>query len=501
MKKLLLIFAIFAIIGITLTGCPGDVCEYCGEDPCVCPDCPNCHEKPANCTCPDCDGCGNKPAFCVCCPDCNQYPCVCPCDVCDQFPCVCVPLDPAVIAMDNADFGSGATVTERLNITSKAELLAFFDRTTLNAGNYVLNITTTSINLGTDKLILAISSGTGRNISIRGSMSTTTISQTNASTDTPGNSILRVEKGEKVILRSVTLDGNTKDSVVHVRGAGSSLVIQDNNVTIKNGFPGVIVTGGTLTMNNGRIADSSTGVVIVDGGTFSMAGGSIASNEMGVYVTNQYDSGAGNSVFTMSGGTIQGNSDHGVYLGNFMASDDAKDSTDTYTFTMTGGNIYNNDRCGVILWNNSTFTMTGGFIYSNGDQGVHIGASTSTNMDGTFIMNNGNITTNGGSGVLIEGGSFTMSGGTISGNEGEFGGVSAAWFEDNPRAISFEKKATGGTIIGNGDTGANLNFAVNGYTEKDETEITRTTTVATNEALTVTIALDGTMTNTGTWDN
>jgi type I restriction enzyme R subunit len=64
-----------------------EVCEVCGQRPCVCPeeDCPECGEQPCVCPCPDC---GEHPCVCPC-PNCGAYPCECPCPRCGEWPCVC----------------------------------------------------------------------------------------------------------------------------------------------------------------------------------------------------------------------------------------------------------------------------------------------------------------------------------------------------------------------------------------------------------------------------
>jgi len=64
-----------------------EVCEVCGQRPCVCPeeDCPECGEQPCVCPCPDC---GEHPCVCPC-PKCGAYPCECPCPRCGEWPCVC----------------------------------------------------------------------------------------------------------------------------------------------------------------------------------------------------------------------------------------------------------------------------------------------------------------------------------------------------------------------------------------------------------------------------
>jgi len=166
-------------------------------------------------------------------------------------------------------------------------------------------------------------------------------------------------------------------------------LILDNNITLYESSPGkdipqvFVHAGGTFIMNNGSTITEGGGVIV--GGSFIMNGGTISNNWSskkggGVYVNPD-----GN--FTMNGGSIADNSalmGGGVYI--------AKKGT----FTMTGGNISGNDS-------------------SNG-----MGGGVFVDENGTFKMSNGNITNNT---AALAGGlagaspaTFTMSGGTISGN-------------------------------------------------------------------------------------
>ena len=112
-----------------------------------------------------------------------------------------------------------------------------------------------------------------------------------------------------------------------------------------NGHGVVIRAGGTFSLYNAKICDNQSGDasndsvgagVYVNGGTFQMYSGSIRENTAlrnggGVYVDG--DTGK----FTMSGGTIEGNTSSGENYG---------DGGGVYinggTFTMTGGSITNN---------------------------------------------------------------------------------------------------------------------------------------------------------------
>jgi len=76
---------------------------------------------------------------------------------------------------------------------------------------------------------------------------------------------------------------------------------------------------------------------------------------------------------------------------------------------ITGGSVSVN--------NNGTFTMSGGEISGNSGSGVSFSGGSS----GTFTMSGGEISGNNGSGVFFSGKIFTMSGGKISGNRSGVG--------------------------------------------------------------------------------
>jgi hypothetical protein len=106
------------------------------------------------------------------------------------------------------------------------------------------------------------------------------------------------------------------------------------------------------------------------------------------------------------------------------------------TFTMNGGNITNNRGSGVNVYDGGRFTMSEGTISGN-TSGYGGGVSNG----GTFTMSGGTISGNTASfsGGGVSGGTFTMSGGTISGNTArDGGGVSVGRFY-----------MEGGTIAGN----------------------------------------------------
>ncbi|MDR2176577.1 MAG: InlB B-repeat-containing protein [Treponema sp.] len=181
-----------------------------------------------------------------------------------------------------------------------------------------------------------------------------------------GNTVRLTLKGDQAE-RTVSLNSNGSLFTV---GSGVTLVL-DHNVTLlgrdTNNASLVTVRGGSLEMKTGSKIHGNAapegGGVYVDNGAFTMSGGTITGNTAtshggGVELCN-------NSTFTMSGGTISGNTG-----GNFGGG------VDVYrgAFTMSGGTISGNTAYfggGVFLYNNGTFTKQGGIIYgSDADDGL-----------------------------------------------------------------------------------------------------------------------------------
>jgi len=212
--------------------------------------------------------------------------------------------------------------------------------------------------------------------------------------------------------------------VIHVHEGGRFEM--RNGSVIKGGYRGVInrgiftMSGGTI---SGNTAYNTSGGGVINGGTFVMNGGTISGNSSS-FGGGVYNSGN----FAMSGGTISGNSSSfggggGVYVdrGTFTMSDG------TISGNTTSGNISSGG--GVICY--GTFTMSGGTISGNTANtggGVDIGTLISdTTYNGTFTMSGGTISGNiasgnnpWGGGVYVGGsGTFTKTGGTISGYAGD----------------------------------------------------------------------------------
>jgi hypothetical protein len=180
---------------------------------------------------------------------------------------------------------------------------------------------------------------------------------------------------------------------------------------------------------SGNEATNGGAVYVGEDGQFTMSGGTIggtgtqdtntATNGGGVYVKGSSTYGG---KFTMSTGTISGNTavtnGGGVYAGN--------DST----FTMSGGTIGGDkpntadNGGGVYVTGSGKFTMEG-IVEVSGNEaiyggGVYVGNGGTFEMNGGIIggdnLEKGNTSINSGGGVYVSNGEFTMSGGTIGYN-------------------------------------------------------------------------------------
>ena len=186
---------------------------------------------------------------------------------------------------------------------------------------------------------------------------------------------------------------------------------------------GVFVSSGSITMSSDAVISGNSagnnggGIYISYPGTFTMENGTISGNSAdknggGVYVHN---SGA----FTMNSGSISGNSatqnGGGVYAENIGTA-----------FTVKGGTIGGSTAAdanaakygGGVYVKNGTFTMSGGKVTGNSASkdggGVRLDKGT-FNMSGSAVISR-NTADGYGGGVDANDGSFTMSGGSITGN-------------------------------------------------------------------------------------
>ncbi len=263
---------------------------------------------------------------------------------------------------------------------------------------------------------------------------------------------------------------------------------------------GVYISGGTFNMYGGSITGNTAtdgrgrggGVYVTSGGAFKMFGGSITGNKAtdggGVYKIGS------NSTFTMTGGSITGNT--------------ADDSGGVYvnggSFTMSGGSITGNNvgtgKDGGGVYVNGKFTMSGGEIRNNTAPDTGNGGGVFVNYNGTFNMSDdssitGNTAFRGG-GVYVERslggnndkpGNFAMSSGTIGGattddaNQAQYGGgvYVAGTFTLTGGSITGNKtKGNGGGVYVNADS----TFTVSGAPKI--TNNTQKTTTSSNVYLT-----------------
>ena len=263
---------------------------------------------------------------------------------------------------------------------------------------------------------------------------------------------LRGIKANRTI--SLTSDG-------HLFGVfeGVTLIL-DNNITLQGRESNTsalvfVYSGAALRMNDGAAITDNTPLIDEEYG-YATGGG-------GVYVTR-------NAAFTMSGGTISGNSaqrgggvftagtftmhsgtisDNAAFIGGGVYVDE--DGTNNIRPFIVGDGVYV-DEGGIFergTFEGGTFTMSGGTISDNaaeGGGGVHV------DTGGTFTMSDGTISGNSardGGGVNIGDATFTMSGGTVSGNVASKGGGVLVWggtFTMNEGIVSGNSAWMGGGV-------------------------------------------------------
>jgi hypothetical protein len=307
--------------------------------------------------------------------------------------------------------------------------------------------------------------GSGENI-----MVTLEGSGTISPSSTNGN-VLRVGKGQTVIVKDLTLKGikNNEGSLVISSGdfvmEGNAVVTGNEKTGSDSAGGGIRIDGGTFTMRDNAAVKSNSagsgGGVRIESGTFTMMNNSTVSDNLrgsgvsvgGTFIMqdnasvsgNTDSAGVGGGVyvgyaggfsgrkgnFTMQGSAIvSGNSAYnggGVYIaaGNFTMQDNAIVSGNSATGNSSddgGGGVYAGDsgiftmRDNAVLKDNTALSYGGG-VYIGG-----VGFSS-----GDFFMEggtmSGNTAVNGG-GVYVAGryGTFTMKGGIISGNTADANG-------------------------------------------------------------------------------
>ena len=219
--------------------------------------------------------------------------------------------------------------------------------------------------------------------------------------------IMNIGNGSTVTLENGTVFDAAYSSIV-TKGAvaiedGGTLIMEDgvtfHNFDVKGGAVNV-KTGGTFIMNGGTFEDNSSdgtcGAVYVNGGTFTMNNGYIKNNWQDAFQrTYLLPQGAGvcvaSGTFIMEGGHITNNES---YVSNVNSN-----------YTTAGG--------GVFVYANGTFIMHGGEITGNHAYNKAKYSNGTTSDDSTAQSYGGGVCLQA-SGDKIA--SFTMTGGTISGN-------------------------------------------------------------------------------------
>jgi hypothetical protein len=263
---------------------------------------------------------------------------------------------------------------------------------------------------------------------------------------------LDIYSNQTVIVKDLTLRGFSANNSPVVNCDGNFRMEGSASVTGNTGGCGVYMSYGpnkTFTMQDNASVTGNTSSSNHSGG--------------GVYV------GSGTNFImkdnaSVSGNTSTGSGGGGVMVGavggsgSFTMQDNASVKNNTTTYTNTNG-AYGG---GGVLIDSGTFTMQGGTVSNNTSPaggGVFVGSSGSK---AAFVMQGGSVSDNisngrgGGIYVFYNWGSFNMQGGTVSGNSanGNGGGI----YLSGRTGTFGDFTKNGGIIYGNSE-GINSNTA------------------------------------------
>jgi hypothetical protein len=307
-------------------------------------------------------------------------------------------------------------------------------------------------------------------------------------TGSTGGGAVSVVNGGTFTMTGGEISGNTATygGGVYVSGANAEFTMNDGTISGNNATDGggVYLDGGTFTMTDGTIGQSSPdGQQVIPVNTAGQNGG-------GVYVTS--------GTFNMSGGFIKGDFDNttleaqsggGVYLASGWFRMNNSASVEGNSASSNGGGVYlasgNMSMNNTVNISGNTATSDGGGVYVDAGVTFNMNSGTIGGNDayvgkgvytlGTFNMNGGTITLNGnddetsggntslsgkigsGGGVYVGGGTFTMNAVTedasIEYNYAELGGgvnVSGGTFEmkgSREPKISHNEATDGGGVV------------------------------------------------------
>ena len=212
----------------------------------------------------------------------------------------------------------------------------------------------------------------------------------------------------------------TRNKTASSLGGGGVFMNGSDTVYALNEFimsGNAVISENTATNGNGGgVYMNSAPEVTMNGG--SITGNTAANNGGGVY--------AFSGTFTMNDGTIAGNkatakNGGGVYVESIGTTFTMKDGT---IGGSTAADANTADYGGGVYVKNGTFTMSGGKVTGNSATedggGVRLDKGT-FHMSGSAVISRNTTDTYGG-GVDVNNGSFTMSGGSITGNNAIRGG-------------------------------------------------------------------------------
>jgi uncharacterized repeat protein (TIGR02543 family) len=282
----------------------------------------------------------------------------------------------------NYSAGSSYTVTGNVTLyaywdtnvpgATLAAKLSWLQTNAISNVDYTVEV---SANESISPTTLSFSGKTNVGITLRGTGAVRTVSLTS------NGAMFTVESGVTLTLdNNITLQGRSDNTSSLVRvNSGGRLIMNTGSCITNNtalgsttGYGGgVFMNGGTFTMSGGTISGNTSfsygGGVYINSGTFTMSGGTISGN------TTTRGGGGGVSVssggtFTMSGGTISGNTTS--YSGNVPAYGGGVCVFGT--FTKTGGTIYGYSASDTV---NSNVVKNGSTVQSNQGHAVYVMSS------------------------------------------------------------------------------------------------------------------------------
>lgn len=270
-----------------------------------------------------------------------------------------------------------------------------------------------------------------------------------------------VDQGATLTLENVTLDGENKSGTEHC-------------VEVKNRSH--LVINGTT-----KICNSKTTALSVQNASVEMNGGEICNNEGTSAGAVVLSSMGGTSGFIMNGGKIWGNSSTANQAGAIYVSDGCtfnlkkgeiyQNRTNGHggafairgKVDMTGGSVHHNTATsggGMLLNDAGILNITGGEIASNSSQwggGINANGHPTVTLSGTGAVKDNTSTANA-AGIFLEGDdgqgtTFTMTGGSITGNKagGNGGGIMGYSYTQTVTINISEGTISGNTADVNGN--------------------------------------------------